>query len=62
MFKITPINDFELQDKIAKEMAEKQKIHSKWRTCPKCAKDFEAQHDEMFCPRCTALLTTKKRK
>lgn len=51
-----------LQDKIAKEMAEKQKIHSKWRTCPKCAKDFEAQHDEMFCPRCTALLTTKKRK
>lgn len=51
-----------LQDKIAKEMAEKEKIHSKWRTCPKCAKDFEAQHDEMFCPKCTALLTTHKKR
>jgi hypothetical protein len=51
-----------LQDKIAEEMAKKQKIHSKWRTCPKCAKDFEALHDEMFCPRCTAMLTNKKRK
>ena len=51
-----------LQDKIAKEMAEKEKFRSKWRTCPKCAKDFKAEHDEMFCPRCTALLTTKKRK
>lgn len=51
-----------LQDKIAKEMVAKEKIRSKWRTCPKCAKDFEAEHDEMFCPKCTALLTTKKRK
>ena len=51
-----------LKDKIAKETAEKQTSKSKWRTCPKCAKDFEAQHDEMFCPRCTDLLTTKKRK